>query len=224
MENEIKLKKCSKCKETKEISNFTVDRNQKSGYRPSCKQCAKKHFNSDGFQRRIKEYRRREDVRIRLKERRKDPEIRRKMSEYQKKHLSIPEIKEKRKRYFQKEETKVRRRAYTKERMKNIKWRLNHRMSNAVRTSLLSVGGKRKRSWESLVGYTKDVLKLHIEKILKEGMSWDNYGKWHIDHIRPVSSFNITSYDCEDFKKCWALENLQPLWAIDNMRKHAKWE
>ena len=55
-------------------------------------------------------------------------------------------------------------------------------------------------------------------------MGWENYGKWHIDHKRPMCSFNITSYDCEDFKSCWALNNLRPLWAIDNQVKNGKWD
>ena len=61
-------------------------------------------------------------------------------------------------------------------------------------------------------------------EFFQPGMSWDNYGKygWHVDHRIPVSSFNIISYDCDDFRKCWALENLQPLWAIDNIRKGNK--
>ena len=42
---------------------------------------------------------------------------------------------------------------------------------------------------------------------------------WHIDHITPQSAFNITSAECEDFQKCWALENLQPLCALKNIRK-----
>lgn len=62
-------------------------------------------------------------------------------------------------------------------------------------------------------------LKQHLESLFQPGMSWDNYGDWHIDHIKPVSLFDITSYDCEDFKKCWCLENLQPLWAEDNRKK-----
>lgn len=223
MERNIIFKKCSKCKEEKEISNFTIDSSKKTGYRPSCKQCAKKYSNSEEYQKRIKAYRRKKEVKEKANERRRDPETRKRMSEYQKKHLSIPEIKEKRKRYFQREEVKEKRRKYTKERMKNPKWRLNQRMSGAVRKSLLSVGGKRKRSWESLVGYTKDTLKSHLEKLFKPGMSWENYGQWHIDHIRPIVSFDITSYDCEDFKKCWAIENLQPLWAIENIIKNGKW-
>jgi len=62
--------------------------------------------------------------------------------------------------------------------------------------------------------------KNHLEKQFKDGMTWDNYGDWHIDHIRPISSFNFKSYEDKEFKECWDLNNLQPLWAEENIRKH----
>ena len=48
-------------------------------------------------------------------------------------------------------------------------------------------------------------------------MSWDNYGKWHVYHVRPCSLFD--QQDAVQFAECWALSNLQPLWAEDNVRK-----
>ena len=84
--------------------------------------------------------------------------------------------------------------------------------------------GKNNNHWEELVDYTLNDLKLHLEGLFTDGMSWGNYGRWHIDHIRPVSSFNIKSFNCEDFKLCWSLENLQPLWAIDNFNKSNKFK
>ena len=67
-----------------------------------------------------------------------------------------------------------------------------------------------------------DELKTHLEKQFKEGMSWDNYGKWHIDHVRPRATFTIVSFEDSSFKECWALSNLQPLWADENSRKQPK--
>ena len=72
--------------------------------------------------------------------------------------------------------------------------------------------------------YTPEELKEHLESQFTDGMSWDNMKDWHIDHIRPVSSFNFTTTECEDFKKCWALNNLQPLWSKDNLSKGNKWD
>ena len=52
-------------------------------------------------------------------------------------------------------------------------------------------------------------------------MSWGNQGffGWHIDHIKPIDSFSFTSHNDSDFKECWGLDNLQPLWWQDNMKK-----
>jgi hypothetical protein len=82
-------------------------------------------------------------------------------------------------------------------------------------------GGKRTFG---LLGYTPKQLKEYLETKFQEGMSWDNYGKngWHLDHIVPRSVFNIKTASDIDFKKCWALENLQPLWAKDNLSKGRK--
>ena len=103
-----------------------------------------------------------------------------------------------------------------------IKGRINDAFSSAIYRSLR--GDKGGRHWEKLVGYTIEDLKKHIEKQFKDGMSWDNYGKytWHIDHKIPVAVFNIVSPECLDFKRCWALSNLQPLWAKENHSKHSK--
>jgi hypothetical protein len=61
-------------------------------------------------------------------------------------------------------------------------------------------------------------LKEYIESLFIEGMSWENYGDWHIDHIIPVSSYNPeTSIDVVN-----SIKNLQPLWAFDNLSKGNK--
>ena len=80
--------------------------------------------------------------------------------------------------------------------------------------------------WESVVGYTIDQLKESIEKQFLPGMDWNNYGKhgWHVDHKTPIAVFNFEKPEDTDFKRCWSLKNLQPLWAIDNLKKHAKIE
>lgn len=106
----------------------------------------------------------------------------------------------------------------------DVKYKLNVVLSLGIRRSLN--GNKGGRHWESLVGYTLEQLKDHLESLFQSGMSWDNYGfyGWHIDHKRPISSFSFTEPEDEEFKQCWALENLQPLWAEDNIKKSDKWE
>lgn len=71
-------------------------------------------------------------------------------------------------------------------------------------------------------GFTVGELKQHIERLFVEGMSWDRYalGEIHIDHIIPKAAFNMT--DDEQWSECWRLDNLQPLWAKENICKAAK--
>ena len=104
------------------------------------------------------------------------------------------------------------------ERMRaNPKSKLNDNIGNSIRIALK--GKKAGRHWETLVGYTLNELIGHLEFLFDELMSWQNYGSyWHIDHIKPQSLFTI-----DEFKQCWALDNLQPLEAIANMRKSNKY-
>lgn len=73
-----------------------------------------------------------------------------------------------------------------------------------------------------ILKYTPDELIIHLEEKFTGEMSWDNYGIWHVDHIRPISSFNIQEIGDESFMECWSLNNLQPLWGDENIRKSNK--
>jgi hypothetical protein len=99
--------------------------------------------------------------------------------------------------------------------------RINHRMASRMAACL---GGVKSTSWEALLGYTIADLKRHLERQFTKGMSWDNAGQWHIDHILPLASFSFTATDDPEFRAAWAITNLRPFWAIPNMKKHAKRE
>lgn len=100
-------------------------------------------------------------------------------------------------------------------------FRLQMSVSTLVRRSLRQ--NKAGRRWESLVGYTVDHLRAHLERQFRKGMTWENYGSvWHVDHIIPRASFTFDSAEHPDFLACWALTNLRPLWAKDNFDKRAK--
>jgi len=101
---------------------------------------------------------------------------------------------------------------------------LNHRMSVSIQRALK--GNKKGRKWEDMIGYTLDDLKKHIEAQFVDGMTWALLlkGKIHIDHKIPKSVFNYKTSEDIDFHRCWALSNLQPLWAKDNLKKNDKLE
>ena len=105
-------------------------------------------------------------------------------------------------------------------RAKNPRMRVDDRVSAMIRQALRARKGGRK--WESLVGYSLSDLMAHLEKNFTDGMSWENIGDWHIDHIRPRVSFVFSSPEDAQFKECWSLNNLQPLWAQENLRKGQK--
>lgn len=104
----------------------------------------------------------------------------------------------------------------------DLRCNLNHRMSAAIRTCLKS--GKDGRHWEDLVGYTLRILIKHLKKTIPKGYAWQDFlnGKLHLDHKIPISAFNFSKPEHIDFKKCWALSNLQLLPAKENLIKSDK--
>lgn len=97
---------------------------------------------------------------------------------------------------------------------------LNYRMRHSIWLSLKEQ--KQGQSWEELIGYTVDDLRVHLERQFLPGMSWDNMGEWHIDHVLPLALHKFESPDDPEFKAAWSLPNLRPLWAEDNLKKNAK--
>lgn len=111
------------------------------------------------------------------------------------------------------------RRKFDAKRLGTIRGSLDSRMSTGIRHSIGRLKGG--RSWSSLVGYGVAELRKRLESLFTSGMTWPKLvaGEIHIDHKIPKAKFNYNSPDDLDFKRCWALENLQPLWADDNRKK-----
>lgn len=137
------------------------------------------------------------------------------------------------KKYYQNNKEKIRRRksdwrAVNKEwtrkyerklRKENIQFRL----SRILRSRLWeAIKGHKVGSAVNDLGCSIKFLKEYLESQFQPGMSWDNYGEWHIDHIKPLASFDLT--DREQFLEACHYTNLQPLWASDNLSKGAKYD
>lgn len=118
--------------------------------------------------------------------------------------------------------SKYRKEWITKKRKTDLKYNLNHRIGTLIGFSLK--GNKKGRHWESLVGYTLGDLIKRLKRTLPKGYTWQDYlqSRLHIDHIIPKSVFNYTKPEHIDFKKAWALSNLQLLPAKENLTKNAK--
>jgi hypothetical protein len=235
-------KKCSDCGEEKNVDDFMKGRAQ-------CRKCRNRVKNvwQQNNPERIKKYKEkrieidREYMRNFLRNYRiSQPEkVRNAQKKYynKNKEISIQKTKEWRHKNIEKarqhgrdsyqrrklsnpEKLKQYQREYCRKLRENPIIKLHMRMSTGIRKSLQ--GKKNGFKWETLVGYTRKQLAKHLEKQFKDGMCWENISKWHIDHIIPKSAFHITSANDIDFKKCWALNNLQPLWIEDNMKKGNK--
>lgn len=88
-------------------------------------------------------------------------------------------------------------------------------------TALFRQKASKSDSTMELVGCPIEFLRGYLEARFQEGMTWENHGEWHVDHIRPCVSFDLT--DPEQQRKCFHYTNLQPLWASDNLSKGGTW-
>jgi 5-methylcytosine-specific restriction endonuclease McrA len=114
----------------------------------------------------------------------------------------------------------IRRQKRKQRRKTDSKFRLDSNISCAISSCL--DGKKWWRRWQDLVGYTIEDLIKHLESKFEPWMTWDNYGKWEVDHIKPKSLFHYETAEDPKFKECWALENLQPLEKAANRKKYNK--
>lgn len=106
-----------------------------------------------------------------------------------------------------------------KRRAEDPKYRLGVRTRTAVWQLLKERGVKKSNKTFDLLDYSIEELMTHLESLFTVGMTWDNYGEWHVDHVKPMTSFNFESVNDVEFKECWSLKNLQPLWWNDNLSK-----
>ncbi len=115
---------------------------------------------------------------------------------------------------------KSKRNEYEKNRRKNnIGYRIRINLRNRI-TEILA--NKKRDKSINLIGCSLDFLIKHLESQFQLGMNWQNYGirGWHIDHIMPCDSFDLTLES--EQRKCFHYSNLQPLWAKDNLSKSNK--
>jgi len=160
------------------------------------------------------------------------------------KYESKPETKERKRKNYDKwyEQNKEHRKDYLKEyREKNIDkirevkrnyertrkandplYKLISNFRTAIYQVLKENNVDKNGHYFDILKYTPEELISHLENQFKDGMTWDNYGEWHVDHLRPISVFNIKEIGDSEFMKCWSLSNLQPMWGEENIRKSNK--
>jgi hypothetical protein len=101
-----------------------------------------------------------------------------------------------------------------------------YKLINNFRTAIYQVlkenNVQKNGHYFEILKYTPEQLINHLEKQFSDEMTWDNYGDWHVDHKHPISLYNIKEIGDNEFMKCWSLDNLQPMWGVDNIKKSNK--
>lgn len=97
-----------------------------------------------------------------------------------------------------------------------LKNTLRNRLNSAIKNN------QKAGSAVSDLGCSIEEFKVYIQKLFQEDMNWDNHGEWHIDHIKPLDSFDLINR--EELLKACHYTNLQPLWAKDNLKKWSNYE
>lgn len=234
------MKKCYRCNNILPFDNFHISNRSKDGYRPDCKECRKSDNNKQKEY--IVEYRKnnksyldsnkkyrdnnKEFITKLKNDWNKSDDGRESKKKYYQRNKEIIKEKEKNHRDSNiedyREHEKIRR-SKPENKDKHLKYLKIHKSKNPhiyAWRSILTNTIKRLESKKSfktidMLGYSADELKIHIELLFTDGMNWDNYGKWHIDHKKPVSLFDKDT----DVSIVNSLDNLQPMWAFDNQSK-----
>ena len=99
---------------------------------------------------------------------------------------------------------------------------IKNRVSNILRSRITYAIKNNQKGGHllNLLGCSIKKLTQHLETQFQQGMTWDNYGEWQIDHIKPCASFDLSKIS--EQKICFNYKNLQPLWAKDNQSKGVK--
>lgn len=206
------------------VEFFYVDKRASTGFSLTCKACVKhrarqwRQENRDRKARTDKAYAQRNAEKISKYQREYRMLNREKASEYHAEYrkMHCDRLRKARAKYHSNPKVKDRRNEKSRiRRARDAKFKLTCNMRTAIseRMSGKRIGCIRHVEW------TIEELMVHLEKQFLPGMTWDNYGEWHVDHIVPAASFSYKSPSDADFKACWHLGNLRPLWAKDNCSK-----
>jgi hypothetical protein len=126
--------------------------------------------------------------------------------------------------YYQENKQKKKEQTRTnqkKRRDSDVCFRIATNLRNRFRAALVGIGYKRGSAVRD-IGCSFEELRTHLESLFQPGMSWENYGEWEIDHMKPVSSFDLREEEQQRTVNHYT--NLQPLWKTENRSKSGKWE
>jgi len=208
------FKLCTKCNEEKLLDEFGSGKNCLFGKNNHCKKCMSDYFKLHK-EKNKESYKNRYDLDLAKKSKTNDDV---KKNRYLKKYESrktLEPIIEKIKCNSKKEYNRI----YKRNRIaKDVDFRMRCNIRSLIRTVIKKQGYKKKSHTFDILGCEYDTFKAYFEPLFKPGMTWENHGAWHIDHIYPVSR----ATDEKHLIELNHYTNLQPLWASENLSKGNK--
>ena len=115
------------------------------------------------------------------------------------------------------------RNVYRQNRQKvDIDYKLRRTLPARIKQAIKNAKTEKCDKSVKLLGCSINQVRKHLEAQFLQGMTWDNHGDWHIDHIKPCVAFDLTDPDQQ--RECFHYTNLQPLWAEDNLQKAGRYE
>ncbi len=209
------MKQCPRCADPKLKCEFGKDCSRKDGLDYLCKEHKKEVYENN-----------KEEILKKAKTRNAKPENKIEKAKYDKQYRDThkEEIAKQHKEYRNKPSSKIKIAKTNKEYVRyKRKTDPNFKILGNLRNRIYIVlkNNSKFLSTMFLIGCDIDYLMYHLQEKFTNGMSWDNYGDWHIDHIKPCSKFDLSKKS--EQLKCFNYTNLQPLWAIDNREKSDKY-
>jgi hypothetical protein len=210
----MKTKICTKCNTEKDLIDFNKQSTGKYGVFSICKVCKyklNKQWRKNNKDKLIL-------YRLKNKDKRREYERTYKKTYYQK---NIEKERERCRKYYHKNKEKILKRNLERKMVRyylDDVFRCTCAIRSLIRKSIIKKNYNKTSKTSEILGCNYNEFKLYIENKFIDGMTWNNYGKWHIDHIIPISSAN----NKEEVIKLNHYTNLQPLWAKDNIKKGNK--
>ena len=234
----METKFCSCCEQIKNADEFHKNKTKKDGLQDHCKACRnlksqqnkekRKEYRKNWYLKNIDKVKSMESSRYKFN---KDFINEKRKTLYNSDELTRIRVREQQRKYYENnkkmfsenaknwaELNRERRNEISKKHYNEYKTLMICR--RLIKRTLKYLGTEKELRTIEILGYSPHQLKETIESKFVDGMSWTNYGEWHIDHIKPISSFDKT----ENPKVINSLDNLQPLWAFDNLSKGSRFE
>lgn len=193
------MKTCKSCNMQKSLDEYHIDKKSKDGHKSDCKDCTKvrnqkwKKNNPEKVKENKKIYYSNNSEKIRQNFKLWRKENKEKINFKRRKHIKL-------------------------KRQTDPLFKLKQTVSSRTTMAFKAKRWNKNSKTQEILGEEWVLVKNHIERKFKKGMSWDNHGEWHIDHIIPLASANTE----EELIKLCHYTNLQPLWAEENIRKGSK--